>query len=76
MTNPLFLFIRENNMDEFLKAVVTSEREDCIRVGQHYFNTLWKIRPDIANEIRGTMNDPFHNDKKLGQFILQVAELW
>jgi len=33
------------------------------RFGQCYFNALWKILPDEANEIRGTKLDCFHRGK-------------
>jgi hypothetical protein len=30
------------------------------RAGQAYFNALYTILPDVAEEIRGTPLDPFH----------------
>lgn len=35
------------------------------RRGQAWFNALHELRPDLANEIRGTDIDPFYNDNKL-----------
>jgi len=35
------------------------------RKGQALFNAIYCIRPEIANEIRATDIDPFHNDNKI-----------
>jgi len=49
-----------------------------IRYGQTLFNVLTKVRPDIAEELRGTKLDPFH---KTGEHILPetykfIHDLW
>lgn len=31
-----------------------------LRLGQVYFNTLYALRPDLANKLRGSLHDPFH----------------
>lgn len=46
------------------------------RKGQAYFNALHRWRPDIANEIRATPYDPFRNDGRLVDFLVQVQEKW
>lgn len=33
------------------------------RYGQAMFNHLFEVRRDLANEIRGTDNDPFYVEK-------------
>lgn len=33
-----------------------------IRLGQAYMNELWKIRPELYNEVTATSIDPFHVD--------------
>jgi hypothetical protein len=33
-----------------------------LRYGQVYFNTLYERKPKIANELRGSLLDPFHRD--------------
>lgn len=33
------------------------------RLGQVYFNLLHKVRPDIANRLRGSLIDPFYREK-------------
>lgn len=36
------------------------------RAGQCLFNAIYDISPALADEIRGTPNDPFHRDDRLG----------
>jgi hypothetical protein len=43
------------------------------RTGQAYFNALSSIRPDLANEVRCTPADPFHNDDNLPNFCNYIA---
>ena len=43
------------------------------RPGQCLFNAIYTINSQIANELRGTKLDPFHNDdiiEKCKQFLL------
>lgn len=35
------------------------------RKGQALFNALHNLVPEVANSLRGTENDPFHNDAKI-----------
>lgn len=37
------------------------ERKE-LRYGQIYFNTLLFIQPEIAEKLRGSLNDPFYRD--------------
>ena len=46
------------------------------RLGQVYFNVLSKIRPDIAEQIRGTMFDPFQRDVIHPKVSDRVRTLW
>ena len=46
-----------------------------LRKGQKAFNDLYQTDPDIANLIRGTVNDPFYNDKKLPEFYKKIDEI-
>lgn len=44
------------------------------RWGQTAFNVLSELRPDLAEEVRGTDMDPFHDDRKyilLFEFLLK-----
>ena len=36
-----------------------------IRKGQHFFNSLYRRYPSIAESIRGTEHDPFYCDERL-----------
>ena len=45
------------------------------RKGQKAFNDLHQTNPDIANEIRGTLADPFYNDSRLPIFQDKVKEI-
>lgn len=33
------------------------------RLGQVYFNLLYEMRPDIANNLRGAIIDPFYKER-------------
>lgn len=46
------------------------------RYGQMYFNYLYEIRPDIADTIRGTVNDPFHRDNVPPNVHSLVEKMW
>lgn len=39
------------------------------RRGQATFNVVNELRPDIANEFRGSDIDPFHDDSKIQKFL-------
>lgn len=45
------------------------------RIGQRAFNALYDSHPHIADKIRGSVCDPFHQDKRLSLFYIRVAEL-
>lgn len=36
--------------------------DPTVRYGQIVFNELERCRPDVSEQIRGTVNDPFHKD--------------
>jgi hypothetical protein len=44
------------------------------RIGQAYFNALYKIRPDIANAISATENDPYYVNDRLPLFFTAIAK--
>ena len=39
------------------------------RKGQAAFNLLYEVRKELADEIRGTDNDPFYDDSNWGRFV-------
>jgi hypothetical protein len=57
-------------------AWVRHYRETEWRKGQTYFNLLYDERPDVADRVRGTAVDPFHQDEKLPVFLDVVCGLW
>ena len=44
-----------------------------LRLGQCFFNTLHETHPDLANSVRGTINDPFYNSNKLKEFFIAIV---
>lgn len=47
------------------------------RLGQKLFNALYcYYRPDVADQIRGSLIDPFYNDDVIPAFLEKVDELW
>lgn len=46
------------------------------RTGQKAFNLLSRVRPDIAELVRGSDMDPFHRDDRLPAFYDFVARHW
>ena len=47
-------------------------RSTGIRLGQTYFNVLYKYDPELADQIRGTETDPFHRDDRIINFLKQL----
>lgn len=45
------------------------------RLGQAAFNVTYERYPGLADRIRGSDVDPFHDDARLPQFWLRVREL-
>ncbi|HOY30259.1 MAG TPA: hypothetical protein PKW80_00120 [Bacteroidales bacterium] len=43
------------------------------RKGQAFFNALYFLHPVIADNIRATQIDPFHDDEKLDECINQIS---
>ena len=44
------------------------------RKGQAYFNYLYQLHPDVADEIRGTEYDLFYNDSRIEKFLNKISE--
>lgn len=62
----LLYFIRE----------ASGEPPPSYRAGQHAFNVLADRRPDLAERIRGSEDDPFYLDERLPRFYAAVALAW
>lgn len=58
---------------EYVLTAVTHPRW---RNGQAAFNALHQIRPDIAEKVRGSSFDPFHQEQALQEFWTFVESEW
>lgn len=61
---------------EFVVAAAEYFRENDDRLGQSYFNTLSVLRPDIAEEIRGTEKDAFYDNDILPAMLAYAYKRW
>ena len=62
---------------EFLSAVRTLRAGNPDwRQGQTYFNALHRVRPDLAEKVRGSELDPFHSDDRIPGFLTFVSNRW
>lgn len=63
-------------LDEFCDYVngFSGERPSDQRLGQWAFNLLWAGYPMIANSIRGSNADPFHDDSRMPIFLKAVLD--
>lgn len=62
--------------DYLLESSNAKEVHSSWRMGQAYFNTLHKFRPDLSELVRGSMNDPFNNDLRIGDFMYWIYLNW
>ena len=58
------------------KALALHHSNPELRVGQSYFNTLYEIKPDMANLVRGTDRDPFYRNAIIPAFLDWVEQHW
>ena len=58
------------------KVGVAMANHEPLRFGQIVFNYLEDVRPDLANKIRATEMDPFHNDKNMAALNEYLLENW
>jgi len=63
-------------IDFFALATRTFDEKADLRYGQHWFNTLYEVRPYIANKMRGSIFDPFHRNHVSDRAITFVEENW
>ena len=65
------------DFDEFLAEVKNvKSRHHHWRLGQAAFNTLYWMRPDLSERIRGTVLDPFYDDSLPASFCDWLKENW
>ena len=62
--------------DFLARATSTFDPNNDLRYGQHWFNTLYAVRPDLADKIRGTRLDPFHRDRVSHETLDFVVANW
>ena len=63
--------------DEYLDSVELDRKYTLDwRDGQRYFNVLNKIRPDLSEQVRGTLLDPFYRDVALDDFLIWCENNW
>jgi hypothetical protein len=68
--------VKRFNYLEYLGLCQIRGLETNERLGQIFFNVLYDIRPEEANKIRGTENDPFFSsdveDERFINFIVYL----
>lgn len=62
--------------DEVYKCYMAQEASMDFRLGQIYFNMLCEVRPKIAEELRGSMLDPFFKHRITQVVSDFVRERW
>ena len=46
------------------------------RDGQRFFNFLYEVRPDLAEQLRGTLEDPFHKESLTDRIWIWLVLHW
>ena len=69
------------NYEELWKAVLERYdyylcERDGFRNGQALFNALYDVDPDLANKLRSTHVDCFHQDRLMPKFIGSIFINW
>ena len=62
--------------EQIVLDFMQSKKPVELRLGQHAFNFIHDIEPDIANQIRGTDNDCFYSNDKMSQFFEETHKLY
>lgn len=64
--------------EEFLERVSKyhAEFQGSWRYGQTYFNVLSSVRPTLAEQLRGSLHDPFHKDRVSDATHDFVKSIW
>jgi hypothetical protein len=64
----------KNYVDSVAKAF--EHPRNTLRLGQTYFNLLFKWRPDLADKVLSAGLDPFYNDEQIPKFLEFVKRNW
>lgn len=62
-------------VDVVTLALAYMQSNRHLRLGQAHFNALDVVNGEMADEIRGTMADPFYCDDKMPEFWAAVNKL-
>lgn len=63
--------------EEFVARVADEQvRHPEWRVGQTAFNVLWKLRPELAEQVRVTEANPYYLDDRLPAFYEWLEQHW
>lgn len=63
--------------EHFVRIVKdTLPKGSDIRYGQHYFNVLNAVRPDLAKKIRATRLDPFYKENVPSEVEEFISRSW
>lgn len=63
-------------LGEYMSEVAKGQRA-FVRPGQHAYNVLDIMHPDLAARVNGSSHlDPFYNDDNLPAFFAYVVENW
>lgn len=63
-------------ISDLTKRLFDVEAKGDQRAGQWLFNCLFAVRPDLANEVRTTENDPYYDDKKIPNCWTFIINNW
>ncbi len=63
---------------EFVKVWLNYTMNSKQRLGQCLFNSLYEFDPKLADSIRGTDKDPFHNNSVISTCLIHIfsEEAW
>jgi hypothetical protein len=64
---------------EFIQATIkrwVDLQPSDLRMGQFFYNSLHDVRPDLAERVAGTDDDPFYLDSRLPEFCGAIAWWW
>jgi len=59
-----------------ITAIRKGDKGCHLRKGQILFNALWTVDPNMANRLRGTDLDPFHDDSKMDACTTYICKEW
>lgn len=65
------------SLDDYIKAYdIIRFFNNWHRKGQLHFNLLHRLRPDLADKIRGTEIDPFYLDERIPTYLTWITNNW